>query len=103
MYKLKRAVGKKVYIIEDSEQSHFAFNGNSKNVKQNKLSEASCYSFYPAKNLGAYGDGGLITTDKKVLYISVFKTSKTIYSFELLIIGKITILLICAGREPLKE
>jgi dTDP-4-amino-4,6-dideoxygalactose transaminase len=28
----------------------------------------SCYSFYPSKNLGAYGDGGMITTENLKFY-----------------------------------
>ena len=66
--KLRKVVGKKISIIEDSAQSHFAFDGNKMNVMPNFIADASCYSFYPAKNLGAYGDGGLITTNKKSLY-----------------------------------
>ena len=69
------AVGKKIYIIEDSAQSHFAFNGNSKNVKQNKFSVASCYSFYPAKNLGAYGDAGMVCTNNINFYKKTKHTS----------------------------
>ena len=41
--------------------------------------------------------------DKKISYISAFKTSKTIYSFELFIIGKIVTLLMWEGSEPLNE
>ena len=32
-----------------------------------------CFSFYPGKNLGAYGDGGAITTNSKKLYIKLLK------------------------------
>lgn len=65
---LRRVVGKKIFIIEDSAQSHLAFNENDKKITANKFADASCYSFYPAKNLGAYGDGGLITVNKKSQY-----------------------------------
>ena len=66
--KLKRVVGSKISIIEDSAQSHLAFYKDNKKVIPNKHSDISCYSFYPAKNLGAYGDGGLITVNNKFLY-----------------------------------
>tara|TARA_B100000029_G_C17573914_1_gene957549 strand:+ start:196 stop:1308 length:1113 start_codon:yes stop_codon:yes gene_type:complete len=66
--KLRKIVGKKIFIIEDSAQSHFAFDGNSNKIKKNIYADASCYSFYPAKNLGAYGDGGIITVNNKSLY-----------------------------------
>ena len=32
-----------------------------------------CFSFYPGKNLGAYGDGGAITTNSKNLYVKLLK------------------------------
>jgi len=65
---LRKVIGNKVSIIEDSAQSHFAFNENSNKITSNNYADTSCYSFYPAKNLGAFGDGGLITTNNKALY-----------------------------------
>ena len=64
--KLRIIAGKKIKIIEDSAQSHFAFSNNKK--KQKNVALASCYSFYPAKNLGAYGDGGIVTTNSRFIY-----------------------------------
>jgi dTDP-4-amino-4,6-dideoxygalactose transaminase len=48
-------------VIEDSAQSHGAIYKNGK--KSGNLGDASGFSFYPGKNLGALGDGGAITTN----------------------------------------
>jgi len=49
-----------VLVIEDSAQAHGAtINGK----KVGSFGDVSCFSFYPAKNLGAAGDGGFISTN----------------------------------------
>jgi len=66
--KVRKIIGKRIFIIEDSAQSILAFKDNDKKLFPNNLSDISCYSFYPAKNLGAYGDGGLVATNNSMLY-----------------------------------
>ncbi len=51
-------------LMEDSAQAHGArFEGR----RAGALSDASGFSFYPGKNLGALGDGGIVTTDDEAL------------------------------------
>lgn len=51
-------------VIEDSAQSH----GSYYNKKRcGNLGDASGFSFYPGKNLGALGDGGAVTTNNEIL------------------------------------
>jgi len=51
-------------VIEDACQAHGAiYNGKIVGT----LSDASAFSFYPGKNLGAYGDGGAIVTNNDEL------------------------------------
>jgi dTDP-4-amino-4,6-dideoxygalactose transaminase len=57
---LKIAEKKRVAVIEDSAQAHGA---EYKGKKTGALAEVACFSFYPGKNLGAYGEGGAITTN----------------------------------------
>lgn len=51
-------------IIEDSAQAHGVY---YQNKRSGNLSDASGFSFYPGKNLGAIGDGGAVTTNDKQL------------------------------------
>lgn len=51
-------------VIEDSAQSHGAY---YKDKRSGNLGDASGFSFYPGKNLGALGDGGAVTTDDEQL------------------------------------
>ncbi|WP_435149512.1 DegT/DnrJ/EryC1/StrS family aminotransferase [Candidatus Pelagibacter bacterium nBUS_32] len=52
-------------VIEDCAQSHGA---TYKNKKAGSIGDAGCYSFYPTKIFGAYGDGGFISTNNEKLY-----------------------------------
>ena len=52
-------------VIEDAAQAHGAIDASGN--KAGSLSYAAAFSFYPAKNLGALGDGGAITTNDKAL------------------------------------
>ena len=51
-------------VIEDSAQAHGASRGIH---KAGSCSDAAAFSFYPGKNLGAYGDGGGIGTNNSEL------------------------------------
>jgi dTDP-4-amino-4,6-dideoxygalactose transaminase len=48
-------------VIEDAAQAH---GSEYRGRRIGSLADMACFSFYPGKNLGAYGEGGMITTDK---------------------------------------
>ena len=47
-------------VIEDAAQAHGAF---YKGRRVGQLGVMACFSFYPGKNLGAYGEGGALVTN----------------------------------------
>ncbi|MBK9984112.1 MAG: DegT/DnrJ/EryC1/StrS family aminotransferase [Saprospiraceae bacterium] len=58
------------YVIEDAAQAHGAeYNGQI----AGSIGHMGSFSFYPGKNLGAYGDAGAITTNDEQLYNLAFK------------------------------
>jgi dTDP-4-amino-4,6-dideoxygalactose transaminase len=61
---LKIATQYDLSVVEDACQAHGA---EYKGRKAGSFGDIACFSFYPAKNLGAYGDGGMVTTNESSL------------------------------------
>jgi dTDP-4-amino-4,6-dideoxygalactose transaminase len=86
LYELKRiAMDHGLALIEDCAQAHGAlYQGR----KVGSIGEVSAFSFYPSKNLGAYGEAGAVATDQKEVaeLVEMFRShgGKTKYSHEIL-------------------
>lgn len=59
-----------IILVEDAAQAHLA---EYKGTPIGGLSVAASFSYYPGKNLGAYGEGGAVTTNDEALYNKVKK------------------------------
>ena len=55
-------------VIEDAAQAHGA---SYNDIKAGSFGDAAAFSFYPGKNLGAFGDAGIITTNNEELYLKL--------------------------------
>ena len=70
---MKIAKKYKLKVIEDAAQAFGAeikfqiSNSKFKIMKAGSIGDVGCFSFFPSKNLGAYGDGGMVITDNKNL------------------------------------
>jgi dTDP-4-amino-4,6-dideoxygalactose transaminase len=65
-----REIGKKqdLILIEDCAQSHGAM---YQGKKAGSLGHCAAFSFYPTKNLGAFGDGGAVLTDDEQVSLKI--------------------------------
>ena len=71
-----------LYVIEDAAQAHGSMYNNK---KAGGLGDIGAFSFYPTKNLGAYGDSGAITTNndeiaKSIRLLRNYGSSKKYYN-----------------------
>ncbi|MBW2018413.1 MAG: DegT/DnrJ/EryC1/StrS family aminotransferase [Deltaproteobacteria bacterium] len=57
-----------IMVIEDAAQ---AIGAEYRNRRAGSMGDMGCFSFFPSKNLGAFGDGGMVTTSSDVLYESL--------------------------------
>lgn len=62
---LKIAADYKLIVIEDAAQ---AIGAGYKGRRAGSMGDFGCFSFFPSKNLGAFGDGGIVTTDSDDFY-----------------------------------
>ncbi len=66
LFEIKKIIkNKNIKLIEDAAQS---LGAKIKNKMVGSVSDATCFSFFPGKNLGAFGDAGAITTNNKNLF-----------------------------------
>lgn len=71
-------------LVEDCAQSH---GSRFKKKMTGSFSDIGCFSFYPSKNLGCFGDGGAIVTDneeylKKIKMLRNYGSAKRYYNDE---------------------
>ena len=72
-------------VIEDAAQAHGA---EYKQRRVGSLGNAACFSFFPGKNLGAYGDGGMVVTNDEKIHEKILRlrnhgrTKKYLHEFE---------------------
>jgi dTDP-4-amino-4,6-dideoxygalactose transaminase len=62
---MKIAASYSLYVIEDAAQ---AISSTYKDKKAGSFGTAGCFSFFPSKNLGGIGDGGMVVTNDQQLY-----------------------------------
>ena len=79
------AVAHDLVVVEDAAQAHAAeWNGHQPGY----YGDIACFSFFPAKNLGCYGDGGAVTTnfdelaEKLRLLVNHGRTTKYEHTIE---------------------
>lgn len=74
-----------LFIVEDCAQAHGAV---YKGKKAGTLGDLACFSFYPGKNLGAFGEGGAVVTNNKDYHCHINKLknhgSETKYYHEMI-------------------
>ncbi len=61
---MEAAAGRDLCVIEDAAQ---AIGAEYKGRRAGSIGHVGCLSFFPSKNLGAYGDGGMLTTNEDAL------------------------------------
>ncbi|MEO1625561.1 MAG: DegT/DnrJ/EryC1/StrS family aminotransferase, partial [Bacteroidota bacterium] len=59
-----------LFFMEDAAQAHGAY---YKGTRVGGFGEMACFSFYPGKNLGAYGEGGGVTTNNEAYRDHLFR------------------------------
>jgi len=77
-----------LYVIEDACQ---AIGAKYQNMATGTIGDVGCFSFFPSKNLGAYGDGGMLVTNNSQIadFVRTYKNhgSKIKYFNEIVGIG----------------
>ncbi|GAB4376752.1 MAG: DegT/DnrJ/EryC1/StrS family aminotransferase [Calditrichia bacterium] len=74
-----------LFVIEDAAQAHGAF---YKDRRVGSIGHAAAFSFYPGKNLGAYGEAGAVTTnsDEAARFVRMYRdhgsAEKYLHEFE---------------------
>lgn len=81
---LELAIQNKLFVIEDTAQ---AIGATYKGRKTASMGDIGCLSFFPSKNLGGYGDGGMVVTDseqvaKRLRSLRTHGTTKKYFSVE---------------------
>jgi dTDP-4-amino-4,6-dideoxygalactose transaminase len=67
---LRLAKSRGLYVIEDAAQAlgaEYRLEGNGGCRKAGQMGDLGCFSFFPTKNLGAFGDAGMVITDHPAL------------------------------------